>query len=326
MLRLFSKIVDGWHSLGEDEEIPFSPAIAWTMLAYTIGACLLWYSIRYTKVERFLVINGLDRHRLVVLFVWLGTLLFLGLLWVFRDKPPWKLRRETVVVIILSMIMLSLFWLYGRRVSYTIWFDKRPPWGGHTGLLPYYFFMSSSLLLRVVIPLTIGVLFFKMYPRDYGFRVRGAFQLWWLYAALIGIVMLVVIFYASTLPAFLRKYPWCKQGIVGKTIAVDVLAVYALGSAVFFTTVEAFWRGYILFGTARELGRLSLFFMVMPYVIGHCGKPLPETLGAIAAGVVLGALALHHRSFWLGAIAHWVIAMTMDIMALWRRGITVIWS
>ena len=193
MLRLFSKIVDGWRLGGWSSSYRLDDP-------RTIGACLLWYSIRYTKVERFLVINGLDRHRLVVLFVWLGTLLFLGLLWVFRDKPPWKLRRETVVVIILSMIMLSLFWLYGRRVSYTIWFDKRPPWGGHTGLLPYYFFMSSSLLLRVVIPLTIGVLFFKMYPRDYGFRVRGAFQLWWLYAALIGIVMLVVIFYASTLP------------------------------------------------------------------------------------------------------------------------------
>ena len=65
--------------------------------------------------------------------------------------------------------------------------------------------------------------------------------------------------------------------------------------------------------------------MVMPYVIGHCGKPLPETLGAVGAGLVLGALALHHRSFWLGAIAHWVIAITMDLMALWRRGISVVW-
>ena len=66
------------------------------------------------------------------------------------------------------------------------------------------------------------------------------------------------------------------------------------------------------------------FFVAMPYVLGHCGKPLPETLGAIAAGLALGGLALYHRSFWLGAISHWTIAMTMDLMALWRRGISIV--
>ena len=325
MKALFANIRNGWDGLETDDEIPFSPAIAIIMLVYTVVACLVWYGIRYSQYQKWLTSYGIDRHRSVLILIWLGTFLFLGLLWAYRNKPPWALKKETLLVIFLSLTALTVFWLYGRRVSYTIWFDKRPPWGGHRGLLPYYFFVANSIMLRVVLPIFLMWVIFKRGLNDYGFQLKGAFKLWWVYGILVAIVMVVVIFYASTLPAFLRKYPWCKQGIVGKTIAVDVLAIYTLGTAIFFMSVEAFWRGYFLFGTARELGRLALFFVAMPYVLGHCGKPLPETLGAIAAGLALGGLALYHRSFWLGAISHWIIAMTMDLMALWRRGISIVW-
>ena len=141
---------------------------------------------------------------------------------------------------------------------------------------------------------------------------------------LVVAVVLVVVFYASTLPAFLRKYPWCKQGIINGTITLDLLLIYLMVSFVFYFSGEAFWRGFILFGTVKELGKNGLFFMVMPYVLGHLGKPIQETLGAIFAGLVLGALAWHHRSFILGAVSHWMVATAMDFAALYRRGIEIV--
>jgi hypothetical protein len=45
-----------------------------------------------------------------------------------------------------------------------------------------------------------------------------------------------------------------------------------------------------------------------------------ETLVAIIAGVVLGALSLKNRSVWLGAAIHVAVALSMDTLALWHAG------
>ena len=52
----------------------------------------------------------------------------------------------------------------------------------------------------------------------------------------------------------------------------------------------------------------------------HFGKPLPETIGAIIAGIFLGTLALWTRSIWLGFLIHVSVALSMDITAMAYRG------
>jgi hypothetical protein len=37
--------------------------------------------------------------------------------------------------------------------------------------------------------------------------------------------------------------------------------------------------------------------------------------------VVLGFLALRHRSFWLGVAVHWAAAISMDVLAIGKRGL-----
>ncbi len=58
--------------------------------------------------------------------------------------------------------------------------------------------------------------------------------------------------------------------------------------------------------------------MTIPYCMIHFGKPMPEALGAIGAGVVLGLLSLKTRSIWLGAAIHIGVAWTMDALAIWH--------
>jgi membrane protease YdiL (CAAX protease family) len=60
--------------------------------------------------------------------------------------------------------------------------------------------------------------------------------------------------------------------------------------------------------------------MVIPYCMIHFGKPVPEALAAIFAGVVLGVLALRSGSFYLGVVLHCVVALLMDLLAVYSLG------
>jgi len=50
----------------------------------------------------------------------------------------------------------------------------------------------------------------------------------------------------------------------------------------------------------------------------HFGKPLPETIGAIFAGIVLGSMSLKSNSIWLGVLLHFSVAISMDFFAVWN--------
>lgn len=58
--------------------------------------------------------------------------------------------------------------------------------------------------------------------------------------------------------------------------------------------------------------------MAIPYVMVHFNKPLPETVGALGAGLLLGALALRAGSCVPGIFLHWAVGMTMDVLAIGR--------
>jgi membrane protease YdiL (CAAX protease family) len=91
----------------------------------------------------------------------------------------------------------------------------------------------------------------------------------------------------------------------------------------YFAGWEFLWRGYMLFGLRRHMGDgAAVLAQMLPFVLLHFGKPPAETFGAVAAGVVLGALALRTRSFWYGAAVHWTIMLLMDGLSVlrWRAG------
>jgi uncharacterized protein len=84
--------------------------------------------------------------------------------------------------------------------------------------------------------------------------------------------------------------------------------------------LEFFFRGFLIFALARFLGSLAIFVMVIPYAMIHLSKPLPECLGAIVTGIVLGTVALRTRSIYGGVLVHSVIGFSMDFFALLAKG------
>jgi membrane protease YdiL (CAAX protease family) len=163
----------------------------------------------------------------------------------------------------------------------------------------------------MVIPMIVLACLPGQRIRDYHVSLRGFFHHLWIYAALFALVLPAVI-YASTTAAFRETYPFYR---IANRSYTD-LALWELLYAAQFLSLEFFFRGFVLHGLRRALGANAIFVMLVPYCMIHYGKPLPETLGAIGAGLILGTLAMRTRSIWGGVLIHVGVAASMDVLAL----------
>jgi hypothetical protein len=84
---------------------------------------------------------------------------------------------------------------------------------------------------------------------------------------------------------------------------------------------EFFFRGFLVHSLKPALGIYSIFAMTVPYCMIHFGKPPAETFAAIAAGVFLGWLSYRNGNIWMGLLLHCTVAFSMDIMALYNKGL-----
>jgi uncharacterized protein len=132
---------------------------------------------------------------------------------------------------------------------------------------------------------------------------------------LLFLVTLPVVVLASTRPAFQQTYPFYR---LAARSPLDFLAWEAL-YALQFVSLEFFFRGFLVHTLKRDLGAHAIFVAVVPYCMIHFQKPLPEALGAIVAGVVLGTLSLRTGSVLGGAAVHVGVAVTMDLLALAQK-------
>jgi membrane protease YdiL (CAAX protease family) len=154
--------------------------------------------------------------------------------------------------------------------------------------------------------------------RDYGVKLRGAFHDWWIYVAML-LIMVPLVLLASTDKHFLGTYPFYQPK--PEQWRWPSLWRWELLYALQFFALEFFFRGFMVHGLKHRFGAYSIFVMVVPYCMIHFGKPLPETLASIVAGIALGFMSLKTRSIWLGMAIHVSVALGMDFAALWRKGL-----
>ena len=69
----------------------------------------------------------------------------------------------------------------------------------------------------------------------------------------------------------------------------------------------------LLFGLRRQIGDATAnLTQTALSVLAHFGRPLPETLAAIPAGLVFGAIDLRVGSVWYLALVHWIVGVSVD--------------
>jgi len=175
-----------------------------------------------------------------------------------------------------------------------------------------------QLVTYVIIPVLVIKVVLRERLRDYGLKLRGMLRFWWLYAAMYLVILPAVIIVSYT-ESFQNTYPFYR--LQPDDPMWPRFWIWQCFYALQFVSLEFFFRGFIVHGTKRQLGIYSIFVMMIPYCMIHFGKPLPETLGAIIAGLVLGFMSLKTHSIWLGAVSHISVAWTMDFAALGHRGV-----
>jgi membrane protease YdiL (CAAX protease family) len=128
-------------------------------------------------------------------------------------------------------------------------------------------------------------------------------------------VMLPILWFASADPSFRQVYPHAE---IVKT-NWSYFLIYEAFFFLYFTGWEFIWRGYMLFGLEKRFGAVNaVLIQTLPFVILHFGKPFAESFGAIVAGIALGALALRTRSYWYCVVTHWLVMLSIDLLATFR--------
>jgi uncharacterized protein len=218
----------------------------------------------------------------------------------------WKI----LVVLVLVAVSLTLQEYIGDRG----WFERvfKPAATNHYYELESFAWWAGWRVLGyVVMPVMLIVCLPGERLRDFHVSLRQFWKHLWIYVVLF-LCVLPAVLYASTTTAFRHTYPFYR---LANRSSFDLWTWECMYAAQFIS-LEFFFRGFILKALRRRLGANAIFVMIVPYCMIHYGKPLPETLGAIGAGLILGTLAMRTKSIWGGVLIHIGVAMTMDVLAL----------
>jgi membrane protease YdiL (CAAX protease family) len=233
---------------------------------------------------------------------------------------PVTLDSRTVGVLVLTCVLLTVFYYYGRPGffrSRDVEMALASAFGldasVYRSLIPYWGWALASIVLRVLIPLGCIWWWFGDSAREYGFRMweKGHGRIY----AMLFFVMLPVLVGMSLTDSFQQKYPFYDHA----TDSVAHFLLYEAAYGIQFFSLEAFFRGFLIFALFKKFGYYAVVIMTVPYCMIHFAKPVPETFGAIVAGLALGYLAIQSKSWLPGALLHWGIGVTMDVLVVAQK-------
>ncbi len=247
-----------------------------------------------------------------------------------RANPGGGGKALAVLVTVALMLTVQHYFLAGTPLRKTRdllrdiglesvagWFDAPLRWSLEDERLSLTYWAFGSLITYLVIPGLIVRFAFREKLADYGFKLRGAFTDGWIYLVFFGIVGPLVLL-VSRNREFQQTYPFYHPTL-SETLW-PYFWMWEMLYAIQFLSLEFFFRGFMVHGLRRRLGSCAIPVMMVPYCMIHFQKPLPETFGAIIAGLVLGFMSLRTRSVILGAVIHVSVALSMDFASLWRQG------
>ncbi|MBP6002776.1 MAG: CPBP family intramembrane metalloprotease [Pyrinomonadaceae bacterium] len=133
-------------------------------------------------------------------------------------------------------------------------------------------------------------------------------------------IMLPIVYLMSLTAGFSAKYPFLKV-YNGDPYLSTTLLIWEIIYFFQFFGLEFFFRGFLVHSLKPSIGAYSILVMTVPYTMIHFQKPMPETFAAVFAGIFLGWVSYKNGSIWLGLVLHCTVAFSMDILALYAKGL-----
>lgn len=131
-------------------------------------------------------------------------------------------------------------------------------------------------------------------------------------------LMIPLIIMAAQNPSFLETYPLFRSyGIEHNwNVALGwIVLMYEFIYAASFLSIELFYRGFLVIGLAKVMGKDVIIPMVCLYAFLHFEKPMGEAVSSIFGGYLLGIFAYYSKNIWGGVFVHVGIALLMEIIA-----------
>ncbi len=181
-------------------------------------------------------------------------------------------------------------------------------------LYRHLYAFGATFVLLGVLPLAIACMLWDERPSEWGITL-GKGKLAGLTVSLaLFIMMLPVLAHASADPVMSAGHPLSRLAAkYGKALLLyeGFLFLYMAGW-------EFFFRGFLLFGLRKSVGDAAIYLQVIPYVLMHAGRSEMEALASIPAGIALGHLAARTGSVWYGIMLHWLCAVALDLLIIYR--------
>lgn len=174
-------------------------------------------------------------------------------------------------------------------------------------LLDWYGVFLIQFLLLYAVPVLCIRFVYQEKLSDYGHRLRPLSKLWPLMLLLVC-AMAPVVYVSSQQPSFSHYYPLYRGSYDGW----GPFLLFEAGISSLFFVQEFFFRGFLIESLKPQFGRFAILMSTAMYGIAHYTKPLPEQLGAFLVGNLLGYLGDRYRTFYLGVLVHYLVAVLMD--------------
>src|SRR6218665_1251298 len=163
------------------------------------------------------------------------------------------------------------------------------------------------------------MLCWRIFDRDKHLYGLNAKALRWKPYWMMLLFMIPLIAAASTQPDFLHTYPKLKNILplpADASPAWYYKLLYELAYGSDFFSIELFFRGFLVIGFARWVGKDAIIPMACFYCSIHFGKPLGECISSYFGGLLLGIVSYHTRSIYGGLMVHLGIAWLMEAGAI----------
>jgi len=223
------------------------------------------------------------------------------------------MNRKVVVIFLSVAILQTISWYITSRSFFRANIFPHYQTEPDIYLIEYLFWFIGDFITFFILPFCIINFFLREKITTFGLKL-GDWRVGLKISLIFFLIMLPVIWIVSASPSFTSKYPH----LLSLREVWSKFFIYELGMLIYMFAWEFVWRGYMLFGLEEKFGYYSVLTQMIPFVILHNGKPLPETIGAIFGGIALGILAFRTRSFIYGVIVHMGIMFSIDFICTLR--------